>query len=239
MPRFDRAVGRPVEYEFRANPDGTDTFVGYTAVFNQDSEPLPFIETVDPVAFNRTLASPTRKQFVVNHDDGKLISSTATGRLRFSADETGLLTESPMGKTSWAHDVRQLADDGELWGMSFSFRAMKGGEEWSADYTRRRLTDVELFHATVLTGHEPAYHGTSGRLQVRTLAEQLHASPEDVQALIDALTEGRALTPEQVALLADYPKVGEEPADEPATNDEPAPRKLDQWLATFAEKARQ
>lgn len=239
MTRYDRAVGRALDYEFRANPDGTDTFVGYSAVFNQDSEPLPFIETIDPAAFNRTLTAPQRKQFVVNHDDGKLISSTATGRLRLSADETGLLVESPMGKTSWAHDVRQLADDGELWGMSFSFRATKGGEEWSSDFTRRRLTDVELFHTTVLTGHEPAYHGTSGRLQVRTLAEQLGADTEAVQDLIDALTEGRALTPEQVALLAAYPKVGDEPTAEPATTDEPATRLLDQWMATFAQKARQ
>jgi HK97 family phage prohead protease len=227
-----------LEYEFRANPDGSDTFVGYSAVFNQDSEPLPFIETIDPAAFNRTLTAPSRKQFVVNHDDGKLISSTATGRLRLSADETGLLVESPMGKTSWASDVRQLADDGELWGMSFSFRASKNGEEWSPDYTRRRLTDVELFHTTILTGHEPAYHGTSGRLQVRSLAEQLHASPEDVQALIDALTEGRALTPEQVDLLANYPKVGSEPADDSATDPEPAERLLDKWRATLEPKAR-
>ena len=238
MPRFDRGVGRPLQYEFRANPDGSDTFVGYSAVFNQDSEPLPFIETIRPGAFDRTLASPGRKQFVVNHDDGKLISSTASGRLRLSSDDTGLLTESPMGKTSWAHDVRQLADDGELWGMSFSFRATKDGEVWNQDYSRRELTEVELGHVTVLTGHEPAYHATSGRLQVRSLAEQLRVSPEDVQGIVDALLEGRALTPEQVALLATYPTAGQ-PAPESATTDEPAAeRLLDKWRATLEAKAR-
>lgn len=237
MPRFDRGVGRPLEYEFRANPDGTDTFVGYSAVFNSDSEPLPFIETLDPRAFDNTLASPRHKQFVVNHDDGKLISSTASGRLRLSTDDTGLLVESPMGKTTWASDVRQLADDGELWGMSFSFRATKNGEQWSDNYNRRRLTDVELGHVTVLTGHEPAYHATSGRLQVRSLAEQLNASPDDVQELVDALMEGRVLSPEQARLLAAYP-TATEPADS-ATPDAAVTPLRDKWDAIFAAKSRQ
>ena len=122
--------------------------------------------------------------------------------------------------------------------MSFSFRATKGGEEWSPDFSRRRLTNVELFHTTILTGHEPAYHGTSRRLQVRTLAEQLHASTDEAQEIYDAILEGR-LTPEQVQRLAAFAKVGDAPTHEPATSDEPAPRTLDEWKASSAAKARQ
>lgn len=238
MPRYDRGVGRPLEFEFRANPDGTDTFLGYAAVFDSDSEPLPFIENIAPTAFNRTLAGPGRKQFVVNHDDSQLISSTATERLRLAADTTGLHVESPLGKTSWGADVRTLAEDGELWGMSFTFRASKGGEEWTPDYSRRRLTDVELGHVTVLTGHEPAYHATSGRLQVRSLAEKFGASPEDTEALVEALLEGRTLTEAQVALLARYPtaRAEVEPVIESASPAEPFVPTQD-WRAVFAAKA--
>lgn len=198
---FYNSVPVPVEIEFRANPDGTDTFHGYAAIFDSPSQPLPFIETIAPSAFDRALGRNARRQFVVNHDDRLLISSTDTGRLRLATDTKGLIVESPLGRTSHAADVRALAADGEIAGMSFSFRAFPKGETWSPDATSRRLTSVDLGHVTVLTGLEPAYHATTGLVAIRSLSLATSYSIDEIEEVLDAIRDGAELNDDMRAIL--------------------------------------
>ncbi|NCV89327.1 MAG: hypothetical protein EBW19_03890 [Betaproteobacteria bacterium] len=62
------------------------TFKGYAAVFNSDSEPLPFIEQIKPGAFSRTLKSRNNIRMYVNHNDSALLASTRSGTLRLNPD---------------------------------------------------------------------------------------------------------------------------------------------------------
>lgn len=200
-----RAVPVLAETEFRSTDKGHQ-FVGYAAVFDTDSEPLGkagVIESIDPGAFRRALGDPSRKTFVVDHNDERLLASTGSGRLRLASDSKGLLTDADLPDTSYVRDLRELHEQGETSGMSFEFAPRKGGVSWSTDHTRRRLTDVKLFHVTVLTGLSPAYASTSA--EIRSLAESVSADPDDVETLIDllpaALREQRRLDDAQLLLL--------------------------------------
>ena len=116
MPTFEhRAAPNFDAVEFRAAKDGGTTFHGYAAVFNSPSKPIfdprensvPFVESITPGAFARTLTSGRRQTFVVDHNDALHISAT-DGPLRLAEDSRGLIVESPWPKTDYADNVRAL-----------------------------------------------------------------------------------------------------------------------------------
>jgi uncharacterized protein len=79
-------------------------------------------------------------------------------------DPRGLRAEIRVAKTAGGDEVLELAAD-ELLGASVGFAPLPGGESYSADRTRRRITKAFLGHIA-LTG-DPAYEGAKV-LAVRT-----------------------------------------------------------------------
>lgn len=226
--------------EFRAKPDGSSMFHGYAAVFDSPSKSIfdprensiPFIETIDPGAFARTLNSGRRQTFVVDHNDALHISAT-NGQLRLGVDSRGLVTESPWPRTDYADNVRALHEAGEPLGMSFTFKVARKGDEWNTARTARRLKDVALGHVTVLASLVPAYNETTA--QFRALAYRMETDVEDLDNLFDALKEGRELSDDEKVLLRKLAGVVEpEPIIE--TTEEPrSSEALDKWKARLAE----
>lgn len=206
-PMMNRALPVQSEMEFRAAADGGWDFTGYAALFDtpSDTPRLPYSESIDPGAFNRTLKSGAHHSFVMNHDDNLILASTKTKRLHLSADTRGLLTEAKLPDTSYARDLRALHEAGETRGMSFEFKATKNGETWGYDGARptRRLTDVSLGHVSVIATDalSTAYSATQQTIQFRALAQELSAEADDLEDLFDALREGRALDATAASLL--------------------------------------
>src|SRR5258708_4889916 len=97
---MDRSVPVRTDFEMRVNSTGGTDFTGYAAVFDSDSEPMPFVETVAPSAFSRTLGTNNVHTFVLNHDDSMLFASTRTKRLGLIPDTHGLLTKASLPDTS-------------------------------------------------------------------------------------------------------------------------------------------
>lgn len=216
MKAQERAVPVRSEMEFRVLPNGGTHFRGYAAVFDTDSEPMPFIERVAPSAFTRTLAGRSNQTFVLNHDDNLLLASRRTGRLNLSSDGKGLLTEAELPDTSYASDLRSLDAVREVWGMSFTFAPTRGGAPYSSDGTKRTLTDVALGHVTVLTGLQPAYPATTGMTQIRSLAAAIKADPDEVDAVLDHIRLGEPLDARDYQILLDIcVQLNPSPEDEP------------------------
>ena len=159
------------------------TFRGYAAVFNSDSEPLPFIEQIQPGAFSRTLKSRNNIRMYVNHNDSALLASTRSGTLRLKEDSKGLLAEADLPMTTDGRNMSILLEQRIVDSMSFGFSVPRGGDKWSPDGSRRTLTEVRLHEVSVVTG-QPAYAATSA--SVRKLAER---TSTDEQVLADALTQ--------------------------------------------------
>lgn len=199
---YHKADPVEMEFAFRALPDGGSTFEGYAAVFNKASKVLHdnlsrratgYRETILPGAFRRSLAQGKRIPFVVDHDARQMVSSAPTGALRLVEDTKGLHVESPWPRTPYTDVVRALHDSGERLGMSLLFGTTPRHEQraWSPDGSLRTVTEGVLKHVSVLATMEPAYDGTVATF--RALAELTEADVDDVDALMEALREGRRL----------------------------------------------
>jgi len=164
-----RIGGRDVEFrtveigplELRVNEGDGMSFRGYAAVFDSPSEPLPFIESIAPGAFRRSLNSGREVRAFVNHDMGQVLATTKNGSLRLSEDSRGLLVEADLPNTTAGRDLAELVRTGTVHSMSFGFSVPRGGDAWSEDRTSRELREVILHEVSVVTGF-PAYPATEG-----------------------------------------------------------------------------
>jgi len=181
----------------------TRTFAGYAAVFNSDSEPLPFIEQIRPGAFQRTLSARNNIKMFVNHEDTMVLASTRSGTLRLSEDNRGLQVQATLPNTTFANDLVELMRSQIVDSMSFGFHVPRGGDEWSDDGQRRYLNEIALREVSVVTGFL-AYEATSATIRKAQLLAQ--RTDTDADALADALTAleaGNELNDDQANLLVD------------------------------------
>lgn len=233
--RYHNADPVELEFAFRSLPDGGSTFEGYAAVFNRSSKVLHdalsrrasgYRETILPGAFQRSIRQGKRITFVVDHDERQMVSSAPTGALRLSEDSKGLHIESPWPRTVYTDSVRALHDSGERLGMSVLFGTTMRHEQqaWAADGSHRTVTEGVLKHTTVLAALEPAYDGTVATF--RALAEATEAPVEDIDALMEALREGRMLDEAETNLLDRLGEAVRFKAPIPTTEAEPPPMEL-------------
>ena len=204
------------EFEVRETEDGM-TFSGYAAVFNSDSEPLPFIERIEPGAFRGSLRNRNDIKMLWNHDPGQPLASTRAGNLRLTEDERGLFVEATLPQTTAGRDISVLVRDGIVDSMSFGFTVARDGDEWSADGTVRTLKKVVLREVSIVSF--PAYPGTAGSTAVRGLDRVAKRAEVNADDLADALLKiemGEDITPADrtiiTTVLDKLAPVEEEPA---------------------------
>jgi uncharacterized protein len=180
------------------------TFSGYAAVFNSDSEPLPFIEQIRPGAFQRTLQSRNQVKMFVNHEDTMVLASTRSGTLRLSEDNRGLKVEADLPQdVSYSRDLIALMKTRIVDSMSFGFHVPRGGDEWSDDGQRRYLNEIALHEVSVVTGF-PAYEATAATIRkAHILAQRTSTDADALAAALTTLESGAELSDDQAALLVD------------------------------------
>lgn len=211
----------PAQFEVRKADDGSIGFRGYAAVFDSNSEPLPFVEVVRPGAFKRDLNRGRNVRVLVDHNPEKLLASTRATTARVSEDDQGLLVDADLAPTSYGRDLAVLMERGEVNSMSFEFSAPASGQKWNDDMTFRELTDVRVYEVSILTGHDPAYPATSAGL--RRLARSIETDEDTLADAIAALESGKQLDDEQYKVITAVAETLREtkPAEEPVTESEP------------------
>ena len=148
--------------EVRASDDGTK-LVGYAAVFDSPSEPLPWTEFVKRGAFNKTINDGADVRLLIDHE-GVPLARTTSGTLVLREDDRGLLVESDLDPSN--PDAARLISAlrrGDISQMSFAFRTIK--DSWNTDRSVRELREVQLFDVSVVTF--PAYESTVAELRAR------------------------------------------------------------------------
>ena len=192
------------DFEVRQGPAGDGmSFSGYAAVFNSDSEPLPFIERIMPGAFRKSLKSRNNIRMYLNHDSSMLLATSRAKTLRLMEDERGLKVEADLPDTTIGRDLSTLIQRGDVDSMSFGFSVPPKGDSWSEDGSVRELKEVRLYEVSVVTGF-PAYQATSA--SVRSLDILAERTATDADKLADAITvleAGSELSDEQASLLLD------------------------------------
>lgn len=148
-----------VGVQCRAEIDG-NKLGGYASVFDQTTD-LGWMghERIARDAFDAVLADPsTDVRALWNHDPMFLLGRQSAGTLRVSADSSGLAYEVDLPDTSYARDLRQLVERGDLTGASFGF--IPGEWAWDERSETRTHTHVaRLVDVSPVTF--PAYDGAS------------------------------------------------------------------------------
>lgn len=184
------------DFEVRETPAGM-TFSGYAAVFNSDSQPLPFIERIAPGAFKRSLQSRNEVKLLWNHDSGEPLASVRGGTLRLNEDAKGLRVEATLANTTRGRDVAELIRSKVVDSMSFGFSTIK--DSWSNDGGQRTLEAVRLFEVSIVSS--PAYEGTAGTLAVRSVDTGIDA--DQLANALMRLESGEELDANEATLITD------------------------------------
>jgi HK97 family phage prohead protease len=201
--KVERRVKTDIDFELRidnAQADGM-RFTGYAAVFNSDSEPLPFIERIMPGAFKRSLKSRNEVKLFKNHNMDEVLASTRSKTLKLTEDSTGLLAEATLPDTTAGRDLAVLMKRGDVHAMSFGFSVPAKGDRWSNDGMTRELHQIRLHEVSIVTGF-PAYEATTA--SVRSLDILASRTNVDADALADAMIKleaGEKLADSQADLL--------------------------------------
>ena len=217
-----RTKGSDVEFrsftgELRQEGDG-NTFVGYAAMFDQPSQPLPFIERIAPGAFSKSLRNRKRDiRLFVNHDSNMVLASRNSGTLILTEDGRGLRVEATLPDTTAGRDMKELLRTGIVDKMSFGFQVDTRGDKWSDDGMERTLTSVRLFEVSIVTGF-PAYESTMAAVRsLERLSERTGMAVDELSEALDLLAEGATLPADKASLLMDAIKASSpEPEPEPA-----------------------
>lgn len=157
------------EFELRAEGESTLKLTGYASVFDAPYDvwggPAAggFSETIDRKAFDVTLRGKPDVHLLINHE-GMPLARTKSGTLQLSTDRTGLYVEADLDRRD--PDVQRLQskmERGDMDEMSFAFRAIR--QEWNADETERRLTEVSIDRGDVSVVNYGANPATSTSLR--------------------------------------------------------------------------
>jgi HK97 family phage prohead protease len=186
MKKIERRTFTVQDVEARQAEDGTMRLRGYAAVFNDPSVPMPFIETIAPGAFRKTLSETPDVRLLINHE-GLPLARTKNGTLTLTEDDRGLYMDAVIADTNEGRDLYKLVERGDVDQMSFAFRVIR--QKYNEDRSQRTLTEVSLADGDVSVVTYPAYQTTS--VEAR----------EALKKAIDAVKEGREVTGESLVVL--------------------------------------
>ncbi|MFI5973518.1 HK97 family phage prohead protease [Streptomyces sp. NPDC051452] len=180
-------------FELREMGGGQLLLTGYASVFDSPYEvyggpPYGWTEVVDRKAFDTTLAARADTHLLINHA-GMPLARTKSGTLKLATDTTGLHVEAGLDPSD--PDVQSLVPKmkrGDMDEMSFGFRVKD--DEWSEDYTERRLLEVSLHKGDVSVVNWGANPATSAQLNSASEALELLATLDPEAALAEIRSDG-------------------------------------------------
>lgn len=151
---------------------------GYAATFDSRTSIGDFFdEIISPGAFKKTISnSESDIRALFNHDWDKVLGRTKADTLTLREDEKGLNFELELPNTSYARDLAESMERGDIDQCSFGFHVDEGKERW--DYSQepalRTLEEVELYEISIVS--IPAYDDTEAALvrskEIDTKVEQ-------------------------------------------------------------------
>lgn len=157
---------------------------GIAASYNMPSKPIPggpagsFTEYVAPGAFKRSLRDKADVKALVNHDATQILGRVKNGTLKLTDTPAGLAFRVQLIPKSQAHQaVYATVQRGDMDECSFAFSVPKGGDKWNADYSKRTLTNVDLFDVSIVTS--PAYGGDATSVAARQLRSAQYVATQD------------------------------------------------------------
>jgi HK97 family phage prohead protease len=206
--------------ELRAAAGSDFALAGIAASYDKPSKPIPgpngtFTEYIRKGAFTRALRQKQEVKALLNHNANFLLGRTKNGTLTLTDTPAGLAFRVQLNPKMVSHkDLYASVKRGDISECSFAFAVPKGGDSWSADYSKRTLLDVDLFDISVVT--DPAYGGGATSVDARQLRSAQYVLATDTRAAqLEALAK---------VVAADRVWLAEE------SKREAADREIQRWL---------
>ena len=142
---------------------------GYAIVYNSLSEPLYgdlFRERINKGAFTKSLLE-NDQVCLWGHDTRYVLGRKSSGTLILREDDKGLYFEVSLPNTTWARDLKESVDRGDIKQMSFGFKVVR--ENWIDDKETLKEYSMPIREINEITLHEislvtfPAYPQTNVR----------------------------------------------------------------------------
>lgn len=134
--------------------------IGVAAPYGAETRINDFREVIAAGAFTRTLSDQRDILALADHDPTRVLGRTKSGTLALRETAQGLEYTLTLPDTSVGNDIRELAQRGDIGGVSMGFRAVR--DSWSGDL--RTLHEVELHEISIVSAH-PAYADTTVTLR--------------------------------------------------------------------------
>ncbi|MDA0027868.1 HK97 family phage prohead protease [Brachyspira hyodysenteriae] len=142
---------------------------GYAIVYNSLSEPLYgdlFRERINRGAFTKSLLE-NDQVCLWGHDTRYVLGRKSAGTLILREDDKGLYFEVSLPNTTWARDLKESVDRGDIKQMSFGFKVVR--DNWIDDKETlkeygmpiREVEEIALHEISLVTF--PAYPQTNVR----------------------------------------------------------------------------
>ncbi|MDO6992904.1 HK97 family phage prohead protease [Brachyspira innocens] len=142
---------------------------GYAIVYNSLSEPLYgdlFRERINRGAFTKSLLE-NDQVCLWGHDTRYVLGRKSSGTLILREDDKGLYFEVSLPNTTWARDLKESVDRGDIKQMSFGFKVVR--DNWIDDKETLKEYSMPIREINEITLHEislvtfPAYPQTNVR----------------------------------------------------------------------------
>ncbi|MCZ9954131.1 HK97 family phage prohead protease [Brachyspira hyodysenteriae] len=142
---------------------------GYAIVYNSLSEPLYgdlFRERINRGAFTKSLLE-NDQVCLWGHDTRYVLGRKSAGTLILREDEKGLYFEVSIPNTTWARDLKESVDRGDIKQMSFGFKVVR--DNWIDNKETLKEYGMPIREVEEITLHEislvtfPAYTETNVR----------------------------------------------------------------------------
>ena len=142
---------------------------GYAIVYNSLSEPLYgdlFRERINRGAFTKSLLE-NDQVCLWGHDTRYVLGRKSSGTLILREDDNGLYFEVSLPNTTWARDLKESVDRGDIKQMSFGFKVVR--DNWLDNKDTLKEYGMPIREVEEITLHEislvtfPAYPETNVR----------------------------------------------------------------------------
>jgi HK97 family phage prohead protease len=153
--------------EFRSSENEGKRIVEAVIPFNSKSQDLGgFKEVITDTAFKRSLNDSKNIFAYYNHDDNKILGSTAAGTLELRSESDGLYCKLFLGNTSFANDCWDIISRGDCRNLSFGFVPYETENRGNLRY----LKSVDLREISFCVS-QPAYPETNSVAYTRNRKE--------------------------------------------------------------------
>jgi HK97 family phage prohead protease len=189
------------DIEIRSSEKEGKKYVEGLIPYNSKSVPMwGTTEIIDRTAFNKTLADNSEVRAMWNHNDSHILGNTKSNTLVLENTDTGLICRCELPNTSYANDLYEIIERGDVKTMSFGFNPIKW--EDSENGKLRTLKEVQLLEVSYGVTF-PAYPETTSLTYLRGLKE-MNIDVEKLNEILEKeelLDEDKAFIKEVIEIL--------------------------------------